>query len=90
MCTQKGFCKSPGKYAVNWLKATTSRRKTYYTKNKVNVAVAPVKWSDTLAAAAQNWTDFLLYEQDDCKKLTDPAAIASCYSFANGFVTHCK
>ena len=75
---------------MSWLKATSSRRKTYYTKNNVNTAFAPVKWSNTLAAAAQNWTDYLIEQTDDCKKLTDPAEIADCYSFDNGFVTHCK
>ena len=89
MCSPEGTCKSPGAYAEKWLKATTSRRQSYYTKNNVNVALAPVKWSYTLAAAAKNWTDALL-QIDDCKDLTDPDEIKSCYSFQNGFVTHCK
>ncbi|GKY99678.1 hypothetical protein MPSEU_000921800 [Mayamaea pseudoterrestris] len=81
----KGKCTKPDKYAKHWLKATTKRRKSYYRRNGISAINATVKWSNTLAEAAQNWTDFLI-QQDDFQGSTDP----TCYDGQAGFFKYCK
>jgi hypothetical protein len=85
MCGRDRICQNPGSYAKQWLRATKSRRKAYYKRDGVGTANASVKWSYTLAEAAQNWTDFLI-AQDDCQGVEDP----SCYNGQEGFFRYCK
>ncbi|GKY99679.1 hypothetical protein MPSEU_000921900 [Mayamaea pseudoterrestris] len=83
--TNKLVCKSPGPYAKQWIKATSSRRFTYYTKNDFSTRDHAIKWSNTLAEAAQSWTNYLI-QLDDCQGLSDP----SCYDIETGFSKFCK